>query len=37
LPNSRAPEALKALAMKRDVEIGLEYAKVFIIMRNKWE
>ena len=37
LPNSRAPEALKALAMKRGVEIGFKYAEAFMIMRDKWE
>jgi len=35
--NSRAPEVLKALAMKRGVEIGFKYAEAFMIMRDKWE
>jgi LmbE family N-acetylglucosaminyl deacetylase len=36
LPNSRAPEALKALAVKRGVEAGLKCAEAFMLMRDKW-
>jgi LmbE family N-acetylglucosaminyl deacetylase len=36
-PNSRSHEALKILAMKRGVEIGMKYAEAFMVMRDKWE
>jgi LmbE family N-acetylglucosaminyl deacetylase len=34
-PNPRSPEGIKALAMKRGMECGLEYAEGFMMVREK--
>jgi len=34
-PNPRSPEGIKALAMKRGMDCGLEYAESFILVREK--
>lgn len=36
-PHPRSEEALKILAKKRGIEIGFEYAEVFMSLREKWE
>ncbi len=36
-PHPRSEKALKALAQKRGVEIGFEYAEAFVNIRRKWE
>jgi len=35
-PHPRAPEALKALAMKRGVEVGVKAAEAFMLLREIW-
>jgi len=34
-PNPRSPEGLKALAMKRGMEAGMEYAEAFMLARER--
>lgn len=34
-PNPRSPEGIKALAMKRGMEVGLHYAEGFMLVREK--
>ena len=35
-PHPRSEQALRALAMKRGVEIGYKYAEAFMLVRNKY-
>jgi len=36
-PHPRSEKGLRILAQKRGIEIGLDYAEAFMIIRDKWE